>query len=167
MNKTPGFILTQFGFTKENVKEKIRATDDQTLVVETGEAVAPTFFYYCLTAVIGGVVDMKTVQSHEQAGDFGNEWLKTNSAGSGPFKLVSWKAKESYTLERWDGYWTKALPRRVVVRHVPEAATQRLLLEKGDIDYARTSARTSSTPSAATRTSVSSRCPRGRSTTSA
>ena len=32
--------------------------------------------------------------------------------GSGPFKLVSWKAKESYTLERWDGYWgTKALPR--------------------------------------------------------
>ena len=81
---------------------------------------------------------MKTVQSHEKDGDFGNEWLKTNSAGSGPFKLVSWKAKESYTLERWDGYWgTKALPRRVVVRHVPEAATQRLLLEKGDIDYAR------------------------------
>ncbi len=37
MNKTPGFILTQFGFTKENVKEKIRATDDQTLVIETGE----------------------------------------------------------------------------------------------------------------------------------
>ena len=138
MNKTPGFILTQFGFTKENAKEKIRATDDQTLVIETGEAVAPTFFYYCLTAVIGGVVDMKTVQAHEKDGDFGNEWLKTNSAGSGPFKLVSWKAKESYTLERWDGYWgTKALPRRVVVRHIPEAATQRLLLEKGDIDYAR------------------------------
>ena len=62
MNKTPGFILTQFGFTKENAKEKIRATDDQTVVIETGEAVAPTFFYYCLTAVIGGVVDMKTVQ---------------------------------------------------------------------------------------------------------
>src|SRR5262249_38722036 len=74
----------------------------------------------------------------EKDGDFGNEWLKTNSAGSGPFKLVSWKAKESYTLERWDGYWgTKALPKRVVVRHVPEPATQRLLLEKGDIDYAR------------------------------
>jgi peptide/nickel transport system substrate-binding protein len=138
MNKTPGFILTQFGFTKENAKQKIRATDDQTLVIETGEAVAPTFFYYCLTAVIGGVVDMKTVQAHEKDGDFGNEWLKTNSAGSGPFKLVSWKAKESYTLERWDGYWgTKALPKRVVVRHVQEAATQRLLLEKGDIDYAR------------------------------
>src|SRR5262249_15260320 len=138
MNKTPGFILTQFGVTKENAKEKIRATDAETLVIETGEQVAPTFFYYCLTAVIGGIVDMKTVQAHEKDGDFGNEWLKTNSAGSGPFKLVSWKAKESYTLERNDNYHgTKALPRRVVVRHVAEPASQRLLLEKGDVDYAR------------------------------
>src|SRR5262245_42594338 len=139
MNKTPGFILTQFGFTKDNAKEKIRATDDQTLVIETGDQVAPTFFYYCLTAGIGGVVDMKTVQAHEKDGDFGNEWLKTsNSAGSGPFKLVSWKANDSYVLERNDNYHgTKALPRRVVVRHVAEAATQRLLLEKGDADIAR------------------------------
>ncbi len=138
MNKTPGFILTQFGFTKENAKEKIRATDDQTLVIETGDQVAPTFFYYCLTAVIGGIVDMKTVQAHEKDGDFGNEWLKTNSAGSGPFKLVSWKANDRYVLERNDGYHgTKALPKRVVVQHVAEAASQRLLLEKGDVDYAR------------------------------
>ena len=138
MNKTPGFILTQFGFTKENAKEKIRATDDQTLVIETGEQVAPTFFYYCLTAVIGGIVDMKTVLAHEKGGDFGNEWLKTNSAGSGPFKLVSWKANDRYVLERNDNYHgTKALPKRVVVQHVAEAASQRLLLEKGDVDYAR------------------------------
>jgi peptide/nickel transport system substrate-binding protein len=139
MNKTPGFILTQFGFTKENAKEKIRATDDLTLVIETAEQVAPTFFYYCLTAVIGGIVDMKTVQAHEKDGDFGNEWLKTNnSAGSGPFKLVSWKANDSYVLERNDNYHgTKALPRRVVVRHVAEPATQRLLMEKGDADIAR------------------------------
>jgi len=27
--------------------------------------------------------------------------------------------------------------KRVVVRHVPEPSTQRLLLEKGDVDYAR------------------------------
>ena len=138
MNKTPGFILTQFGFTKDNVKEKIRATDDQTLVIETAEQVAPTFFYYCLTAVIGGIVDMKTVQAQEKGGDFGNEWLKTNSAGSGPFKIVSWKANDRYVLERNDNYHgTKALPKRVVVQHVAEAASQRLLLEKGDVDYAR------------------------------
>jgi peptide/nickel transport system substrate-binding protein len=138
LNKSPGFILTQFGFTRENVAGRIRATDDHTLVVETAEAVAPTFFYYCLTAVVGSVVDRKVVQANERNGDFGNEWLKTHSAGSGPFRLVSWKAGESYALERFDGYHGgAAIPRRVVVRHVPEPATQRLLLEKGDVDYAR------------------------------
>ena len=28
LNKSPGFILTQFGFTKDNVLEKVKATDD-------------------------------------------------------------------------------------------------------------------------------------------
>ena len=32
LNKSPGFILTQFGFTKDNVLEKVKATDDRTLV---------------------------------------------------------------------------------------------------------------------------------------
>jgi peptide/nickel transport system substrate-binding protein len=139
LNKSPGFILTQFGFDKDNVKQKIRATDDNTLVIETKDQVAPTFFYYCLTAVVGGVVDSKLVQANEKGGDFGNAWLKTNSAGSGPFKLVNWKAGESYTLLRNDDYWAgnKATMKRVIVRHIVEPATQRLLLAKGDIDYAR------------------------------
>ncbi|MBI3452235.1 MAG: ABC transporter substrate-binding protein [Rhodospirillales bacterium] len=139
LNKSPGFILTQFGFTKDNVKERIKATDDYTLVIQTADEVAPTLFYYCLTAVVGGVIDSKLVQSHEKDGDFGNAWLKTNSAGSGPFKLVSWKANEAYTLERNDNYWGGSKPsiKRVVVRHIAEPATQLLLLTKGDIDYAR------------------------------
>ena len=104
LNKSPGFILTQFGFTKDNMAARIRAVDDQTLVIETAEAVAPTFFYYCLTAVVGGIVDSKVVQGHDKSGDFGNEWLKTNSAGSGRFKLVTWKPNESYTLTRANDY---------------------------------------------------------------
>src|SRR5262249_19022220 len=139
LNKSPGFILTQFGFTKDNMATRIRAVDDQTLVIETADAVAPTFFYYCLTAVVGGIVDSKVVQGHDKGGDFGNEGLKTTPAASGPFKLVAGKPNESYTRARHDDYWgsTKAIPRRVVVQHIPEPATQRLLLEKGDVDYAR------------------------------
>src|SRR5262249_11766301 len=135
LNKSPGFILTQFGFAKDNVEQRIKAVDDETLVLVTGEQVAPTFFYYCLTAVVGGVVDSKVVKSNEQNGDFGNVWLKNHSAGSGPFKLVSWRANESYTLERNDNYWgkEKAGVKRVVVRHIGEPATQLLLLTKGDV----------------------------------
>ena len=43
------------------------------------------------------IVDMETVMANEVAGDMGNTWLKTNSAGSGPYKLDSWKPNESVT----------------------------------------------------------------------
>ena len=33
LNKTPSFILTQFGFTPENVEQTIVASDDKTLVL--------------------------------------------------------------------------------------------------------------------------------------
>lgn len=138
INKTPGFILTQFGFTKDNIKERIRATDPETLVLVTEKAFAPSFLYYCLTANVASVVDSKIVQQHAKADDFGNDWLKTNSAGSGPFRLRAWHANENYTLEANDNYWGKKPSiKRVVVRHVSEPATQRLLLEAGDVDYAR------------------------------
>ncbi len=81
---------------------------------------------------------MKLVQEHEKDGDMGHEWLKTNSAGSGPFKLRAWKPNESVALDANPDYWRGAPKfKRVVTRHIPEPATQRLLLEKGDIDIAR------------------------------
>ncbi len=70
--------------------------------------------------------------------DFGNDWLKTNYAGSGPYKLREWRANEVVVLERNDSYYgPKPALARVIYRHVKESATQRLMLEKGDIDVAR------------------------------
>ncbi len=138
LNLSPGFILTQFGFTPENMAETIKATDDATLVLTLDQPYAPTFLLYCLTAGVGSVVDSKLVMEHEKDGDMGHEWLKTNSAGSGPFKLRAWKPNESVALDGNPDYWRGA-PKftRVITRHIPEPATQRLLLEKGDIDIAR------------------------------
>lgn len=138
LKKTPSFILTQFGFNADNLKERIRATGDYELQVTVDKPYAPTFFLYCLTATIGSVVDSKLAREHEQDGDWGYEWLKTHTAGSGAYTLRAWKPNESYVLERNDGYWRGEPPlKRVIVRHIAEAASQRLLLEKGDIDIAR------------------------------
>jgi peptide/nickel transport system substrate-binding protein len=138
LNKTPAFIITQLGFTADNVRDRIRATDASTLVIETGEAYAPSFVYYLLTATVASVVDAKLAQEHEKDGDFGNGWLRLNSGGSGPYVLKSWKPRESLLLEANPNYWGEA-PKtpRIFIRHVQEAATARLLLESGDADYAR------------------------------
>ena len=137
LNKTPAFILTQFGFTPENVEEKVKA-DGDTLTIVTDKPYAPSFFYNCLTAVVASVVDKEAVMANEANGDLGYEWLKTNSAGSGAYMLRSHKPSESLVLEAVPGYWRGDVAmKRVFVRHVGEPATQRLLLEKGDVDIAR------------------------------
>ncbi len=138
LNKSPAFILGQFGFTAANVREKIRAVDPATLLLETDRAYAPTFLLYCLTATVGSVVDKQEVMKHEQNGDLGHGWLRTAYAGSGPFVLRQWKPNEVLALDRHAAYWGGAPAlQRVVIRHIIEPATQRLLLEKGDIDIAR------------------------------
>jgi peptide/nickel transport system substrate-binding protein len=138
LNKTPSFILTQFGFTLENVDQRIKALDASTFTVELDQPYAPTFFLYCLTATVGSVVDRKLALEHEQDGDLGHAWLRKASAGSGPFKLRSWKPNESLIIDGNPGYWGGAPGfERVITRHISEPSTQMLLLQKGDIDIAR------------------------------
>jgi len=91
-----------------------------------------------MTSIVASVVEKKVALANEKNGDLGNGWLKTNSATSGAFKLVSWKANESVTLEANPGFRMGAPGmKRVIVRHVPEPASQRLLLEKADADFVR------------------------------
>lgn len=138
LNKGPAFILGEFGLTADNVEQKVRAVDDRTLVFETDKAYAPSFVLNCLGSWVSSVLDKKTVLQHEKDGDLGNGWLKTNEAGSGAFELAAWKPNELVMLERFDDYYRGAPEmKRVALRHIPESAPQRLLLEKGDADIAR------------------------------
>jgi peptide/nickel transport system substrate-binding protein len=138
LEKTPVFLFNQFGWKPDNVDQLVTAPDAMTVQLTIPEELAPTLVLNVLSAGVGSVVDMKTVMEHEQDGDLGYNWLKTNSAGSGPFKLVSWKPNEGVVMEANPNYRHGAPTiNRVVVRHVPEPAAQRLLLEKGDADIAR------------------------------
>ncbi|MBI1172967.1 ABC transporter substrate-binding protein [bacterium] len=137
INKTPAFILNQFGWTKDNVDSMISGKGD-TLTIKVDKPFAPTFLYNCLTAGVASIVDAETVKTHDANGDMGNEWLKNNSAGTGAYTLKSFKPNEGIILEMRPGYWRgDAKIKNVFVQHIPEAATERLQLEKGDVDVAR------------------------------
>ncbi|WAJ29719.1 ABC transporter substrate-binding protein [Antarcticirhabdus aurantiaca] len=137
LNQSPAFILTQFGLTPENIEQTVTAPDDQTLVIKLDRPYAPTFVTNALTAEVGSVVDMQTVMEHVEGEDLGNAWLSVNSAGSGPYMLRAWKPNESVILEANPNFDRPVPLKRVFVRHVVEPATQRLLLENGDVDIAR------------------------------
>jgi peptide/nickel transport system substrate-binding protein len=148
LNKSPAFILQQFGLTGDNVKEKAKASDSLTFQFVVDKPYAPSFVLNCLTATVASVVDKKVVMQHVAAvkptpeynfdNDFGNGWLKTNYAGSGAFKLRDWRANEIVVIERNPNYFgEKAKLARVIYRHMPESGAERLALEAGDIDIAR------------------------------
>ena len=136
LNKTPAFILNQFGWTAENVDSMITASGDM-LTIVVDKPYAPTFLYNCLTAGVASIVDKALVEANAGE-DMGNSWLNNNSAGSGAYVLRSFKPNEGYILEANPTHWRgPAATAKIFMQHVPEAATQRLQLEKGDIDIAR------------------------------
>jgi peptide/nickel transport system substrate-binding protein len=138
LNLTPAFLITQFGWTTENVDGLVKAVDPATVQMTVVNDFAPSLVLNLLTSVVASVVDKKEVLAHEKNGDLGHEWLKMNSAGSGAFSMKTWKPNETIVLEANPDYRLGAPKiKRVVIRHVAEPASQRLLLEKGDVDMAR------------------------------
>ena len=138
LNKSPAFILTQFGWTAKNVDEMVTAPDDKTLVLKLSDKLAPTLVLNALSAGVGAVVEKSKVMANQKDGDFGHAWLRSHSAGAGPFTLRDWKPNEAIVLEA-NKTFHKGAPKlaRIIIRHVPEGTAQRLMLEKGDIDIAR------------------------------
>ena len=148
LDKSPAFLLTQFGLNGDNVADKAKAADETTFVLSVDKAYAPSFVLNVLTSTVTSVLDKKVVMENAKPvtptaeykydTDFGNEFLKTGYAGSGPYKIREWRANEVVVLERNDNYFgEKPALARVIYRHMKESAGQRLALENGDVDVAR------------------------------
>ena len=127
-----------YGFTAKNAERQIRALDERTLRIDLPIATDPKMVLYTLaTSVSAAVLDRQTVLLHEKDGDLGAAWLNTHAAGSGAFRLDQWRAKEILMMSRFDGYWRgPARLRRVVMRHMTESQSLRLMLARGDLDMA-------------------------------
>ena len=86
---------------------------------------------YCI------IFNSKVAKAHATAQDpWAQEWLKTNTAGSGAYTVEAFKPGEQVILRRNDAWKGGPLPyfRRVICQTIPEAATRASLIEKGDAD---------------------------------
>jgi peptide/nickel transport system substrate-binding protein len=131
--------LTEYGFTKANVEQMITAPDDRTLVMKLAQPYPTGLILQAIAANrVAALLDRKTLMANETNGDLGNKYLATHTECVGPYRLRQWNAGETVVLEANKAYWGPA-PKlnRIIIRHVAEAGTQRLLLEKGDVDVAR------------------------------
>jgi peptide/nickel transport system substrate-binding protein len=143
LNKAPAFLIQNLGITADNMNSTLKAVDDLTFQMTVDKPYAPSYVINVLCATNFSIVDSVLLKSKEGlaadgTSDWGNGWLKTNSAGSGPFFIAQWRPNEVVTIEANPNYYgTKPKLKRVVQRHIAEESAQRLLLESGDVDIAR------------------------------
>ena len=127
-----------YGFSADNAEANFKALNDTTFELTLPVETDPMLVVYTLgSSPSAFIVDSKLVLEHEKDGDLGHNWLKTTVAGSGPFKLKDWRAKDRILMTRNDDYWRKPSEmKRVVMRHMNESQSLRLMIERGDIDVA-------------------------------
>lgn len=130
--------LSVFGLNAANKDEVFVAQDERTFVINLPEPVDPNLVVMTLGVVgPGSIIDSKVALEHEVDGDNAAAWLTINAAGSGPFVVSQLRSNEMLLLDRNANYWGEApAMRRIVMRHLPESQSQRLQIERGDIDIA-------------------------------
>ncbi len=90
-----------------------------------------------LAVVVPAVFNSKLARSHASDKDpWAMEWIKTNDAGGGAFKLERWVPGQETAFIRFEEWKSGPLPkiRRVVLREVPASGNRRALMERGDAD---------------------------------
>jgi peptide/nickel transport system substrate-binding protein len=85
------------------------------------------------------MISPNAIAENEQDGDWAQGWLRDNMVGTGPYVLDSYSQSQQAVFSRnpdyWGG-WDGEHFDQIVVSYVKEPATQRLLLEQGEIDIA-------------------------------
>lgn len=128
--------LEGLGINKDNFSETVKMIDDYTVSFTFDQNIAPNIILGTMASV-SRVVNSETVKTFDRDGDWGEWRLTDHSAGSGPYTLVRWERNNMIILERNPHYYgPQPHMRRIIFRDVPEAANQRLLLERGDADVA-------------------------------
>jgi len=115
--------------------ESATAIDEQTVALRL---VAPNAYFVDQLAWIY-IVSPNAMEQHA-GDDNGQSWFGRNAVGTGPYRLMSWEPGQTLLLDRFEDYWrgwSQDYVGTVALRVISEPSTQRLLLERGDLDIAQ------------------------------
>jgi peptide/nickel transport system substrate-binding protein len=133
--KVGGFPQRQMEQGSLTSVDQFEAVDDYTFKVKFLRADKLTM--PSLAIVVPSVYNSELCKKNATASDpCALEWTKNNCAGSGAYKVESFKSSEQVVLARFDG-WKGGTPpkfQRAMFRNVAAAGTRRALVEKGDAD---------------------------------
>jgi peptide/nickel transport system substrate-binding protein len=117
--------------------ESVEAVDDYTVVINLTTPTGPFLEY--LTQV--WIISEDGVKANATGDDpWASNYLIDNDLGSGPYMLTKSILEQESVFEKFDDYWQGWEGKhvdRIIWLYVKEPATQRLMLESGEIDIAQ------------------------------
>lgn len=120
----------------------VEAPDDATVVLTLANpdpAILAKLIFGAFSVTSQAMIEAQggTAAADAATADTAEQWLNNNSAGSGPYILEKWDPQVETVLVRNDKYYgAKPAIERIIIRNLPESATQKLQLEAGDLDVA-------------------------------
>ena len=130
-----GFPTVQMKAGSLMKKEQFVAVDDHTFRVDFIKKDRLTI--PDLAVIVPGIYNSELIKKHASPKDpWGRDYTKANTAGSGAYKVVSWKPGVEVVYERYDGWVGGKKPelKRVIWRTIPSSGNRRALMERGDAD---------------------------------
>lgn len=126
------YYSSMFGGFKddpERVIESVTAEGDDTVVIKLTRPQAPF-----LKNIAMSMFAIASPTAFEK----GDDQFERNPVGTGPFKFVDWKPNETITIEKFEDYWQKGLPKldRVIFKSIPDNSARLNSLIAGEIDLA-------------------------------
>ncbi|MBX9873479.1 MAG: ABC transporter substrate-binding protein, partial [Beijerinckiaceae bacterium] len=129
-----GFATTQMNAGSLEKPEQFVAVDDKTFRIDFLRKDKMTLPNLAVT--IPFVFDSELAIANSGGDQWAKEYLKNNIAGSGAFKVESWKPGVETIYVRNDAWACGKLPqlRRIIARDIASPSTRRALIERGDAD---------------------------------
>ena len=129
-----GFPTAQMRAGRLEKPEQFEPLDPQTFrikLIEPSKLTLPD-----LAVPVPIIYNSKLAKAHATEADvWAADWLNRNAAGSGAFKVERWDPGAQLVYTRNDAWVGGPAPkaRRVVIREIPNEATRRALVERGDV----------------------------------
>jgi len=121
-------------------KESVTVTGEYEIAFELNEPFVP----FLGTLIVFAILDKQVVVENEQDGeygehgDYGQQYLNTNSAGSGPYELTSFDPASEAVLTKNDECWQEFPDNsydEARIKVVPEDSTVLSLMRSGELDF--------------------------------
>ncbi|HTT88598.1 MAG TPA: ABC transporter substrate-binding protein, partial [Acidimicrobiales bacterium] len=132
VDSAPAYMLANVVSTEE--------PSPLTFVVHLNAPVA-AFMNYLASPYGPKMVSPTTVKAHEIGvskkspnGDWGQQWLKTHDAGTGPYEITQFIPGKDYVLSAYSGYWgKKPYYTTIDINIIPDVSVQQAEFESGQL----------------------------------